>query len=108
MPVTVSIPHPSVAVAFPGSTLAEHCPGSLAVVMFAGQVIVGGVLSLTVTVCRHDPVLPAASVAVQVIVVVPTGYGAVNAALSLRCPAGVTDEQLSVAVAVPGFTEALH
>ena len=62
----------SVAVAVPGSTVAEHWPASLPVVIFAGQVIVGAVVSLTVTVCWHDAV-PELFVAVQVIVVVPAG-----------------------------------
>ena len=41
--------------------------------MLAGQLITGGVLSTTVTVCVAVAVLPAQSVAVQVTVVVPTG-----------------------------------
>jgi hypothetical protein len=54
-------------------TVAEHCPVAAVVVMFAGQVIGGPVTSLTVTVKVQEPVLPDASVAVQVTVVVPTG-----------------------------------
>ena len=42
-------------------------------VRFAGHVIVGGSVSLTVIVCVQDEWLPEESVAVQVIVVVPTG-----------------------------------
>ena len=60
------------AVAVPGLTVAEHWPGSLAVVILAGQVIVGAVVSFTVTVCWHDAV-PELLDAVQVIVVVPAG-----------------------------------
>ena len=41
--------------------------------MLAGQVIVGFCASTTVTVNVHEAVLPAASVAVAVTVVVPTG-----------------------------------
>jgi len=52
--------------------------------------------------------LPVASVAFQVMVVVPTGYGAFNACPSLRVPPVVTPAQLSVAVGVPGFTAAEH
>jgi len=52
---------------------AEHIPGSFDLVMFAGQVITGFSVSLTVTVCVHDELLPEKSVAVQVIVVVPFG-----------------------------------
>ena len=42
-------------------------------VMFDGQLIVGASVSLTVIVWVHDEWLPEVSVAVQVIVVVPTG-----------------------------------
>jgi hypothetical protein len=41
--------------------------------MSVGQEIAGGWVSLTVTVCWQVAELPAASVAVHVIVVVPTG-----------------------------------
>jgi hypothetical protein len=54
----------SVAVAFAYVTSAAHCPGSVAFTMFAAQVNVGGVLSITVTICEADAVLPKASVAV--------------------------------------------
>jgi hypothetical protein len=48
--------------------------------MFAGQVMVGFSWSATVTVLVHsEEVLPEASVALQVIVVVPFGYGALKA-----------------------------
>jgi hypothetical protein len=40
--------------------------------MFAGHVIIGGSVSLTVTVNEHVAVFPDASVAVQVTVVVPS------------------------------------
>ena len=66
-----------------------------ATLMFAGQVIVGGVVSLTVTVCVHVAVLPDESVAVHVIVVVPTGYGPAGLAVT------VVTEQLSDAVGAP-------
>jgi hypothetical protein len=50
-------------------TTAEHCPGSLLTVTFAGQVIDGACVSLTVTVNEQEgPVSE-----VQVTVVVPTG-----------------------------------
>ena len=65
-------------------------------VMFAGQVIVGFALSLTVTVKLQIAVLPDASFAVQVTVVVP--FGKVEPDGGLQLP--VTPEQLSVAVAV--------
>src|SRR5215212_1586642 len=70
--------------------------------------IVGACASLTVMVCTPLVVLFAASLAVHVIVVTPTGYGALSAWLSLRTPVTVTPGQLSAPVAVPGFTMALH
>lgn len=48
---------------------------------------------------------PAASVADQVMVVTPTGYGALSGWLSLRVPVAVrVPPQLSTAVAVPSVT----
>ena len=88
-------------------TSASHVvlPGPVEAVTFGGAVIVGFSVSLTVTVCVHDEWLPEASVAVQVIVVVPTGYGELNDWLSLRVPVTLgLLSQLSVAVAVPGLT----
>ena len=74
MPVTVGLlSQLSVAVAAPGLTFAEHTPGSVPVVMLAGQVIFGASVSFTVIVCVQDELLLDASVAVQVIVVVPFG-----------------------------------
>ena len=67
----------------------------------------GNCVSLTVMVCWQVAILFDASVAFQVMVVVPTGYGALSASESLRVPLTVT-AQLSVAVAVPGFTTAEH
>ena len=62
----------SVAVAVPKATpVAVHNPASAATLTLAGQVIVGFSVSLTVTVWVQVWVLPAASVAVQVTVVVP-------------------------------------
>jgi hypothetical protein len=73
VPLTVTTEQLSVAVGVPGSMFAEHAPGSVDLVIFAGQVIVGSSLSVTVTVCVHDDWLFASSVAVQVMVVVPAG-----------------------------------
>src|SRR5947209_194431 len=68
-------------------------------VRFAGQVIVGVVRSLTVIVWVAEPELPAGSVAVQVITVVPAGYGSVSGFPSLRAPTGVrVPAQVSTAV----------
>src|SRR3712207_3922748 len=76
--------------------------------MFAGQVMTGASPSLTATVWVQVAAFPELSVAVQVIVVVPTGWGSFSGLPSLRAPPTVTPEQLSVAVAVPGFTVAAH
>ncbi len=72
--------HESVAVATPNSSSisAEHVP--VVVLTSAGIVSTGGVVSplaVIVMVCVHDA-LPIALVAVQVIVVTPTGYGSVR------------------------------
>src|SRR5450756_615092 len=55
----------------------------------------GASMSSTVIVCVTEVVFPAASVAVQVIVVTPTGYGASIAAPSLRTLETFTPWQLS-------------
>ena len=65
--------HASVAVGVAYSTVGLQTPTGGLTTMFAGQVIAGAVVSLTVTVNVHEPVLPAASVAVHVTVVVPSG-----------------------------------
>ena len=67
------------------------------------SVIVGGVLSITVMACVAVDVLPAPSVAVQVMVVVPTGNVFPDGERVM-----VTVPQLSVAVAVPGSTTVSH
>ena len=67
------LPQLSVAVAVPESKVAEHAPGSVPCVTFAGQVITGFSVSFTVTVCVQDELLLEPSVAVQVMVVVPFG-----------------------------------
>jgi hypothetical protein len=54
-------------------TIALHCPGALLAVISAGQVTAGASVSLTVTLNVHEAVFPAASVAVAVTKVVPTG-----------------------------------
>src|SRR5437773_11801733 len=70
-----------------------------------GQTNTGGSLSITVIVCWQVFELPQASVAVQVMVVTPFGYGSLNGLLSLRVPTMVGWlSQLSVAVAVPTTT----
>ena len=54
-------------------TTVEHEPGSALRVMLSGQVTTGGVASITVTVKVPVRVLPTASVAVLVTIVVPSG-----------------------------------
>jgi hypothetical protein len=91
----------SVAVALKFTT-APHEFASLFTVMFEGQVITGASLSTTVTVNEHVVTLPAASVAVEVTVVVP--------GLNVEPEAGTevtVAEQLSVAVVLK-FTTAPH
>jgi hypothetical protein len=54
-------------------TLLVQAPGGALTVMFAGQVITGGVVSLTVTVKVHWLLFPLRSRAMLVTVVVPSG-----------------------------------
>ena len=93
----------SVAVAMPGLPVKLQTPSSALRAIFAGQVITGASLSVTVTVCVALAVLPLTSVTFQVIVVVPTGYTADRGCESLRTPVGEPTPQLSVAVA-PALT----
>jgi hypothetical protein len=53
--------------------IALQSPESFTLLMFAGQVIVGNWVSLTVTVKPQVPVLPLASVTLKTFVVVPIG-----------------------------------
>ena len=67
----------SAAVGAVQDTVALQEPAVLPVVMFAGiPAMVGAVLSTTVMICVAVAVLPAASVAVQVTVVLPSGKAA--------------------------------
>src|SRR5438477_11840304 len=67
---------------------------------------------LTVTCCTHVAMLLQASVAFQVMLVLPCGYGAVSGWLSLRVPVTTgAGAQLSVAAGATAFTvvaEAVH
>src|SRR5689334_22262709 len=76
--------------------------------MSAGQWIWSAAVTATFTNCLHEAELPAASVAVHVRVVVPTGYGSVNAFPSPRWPITMTPGQLSVATAGVTGTMAEH
>src|SRR6185436_7632879 len=84
----------------PSATVTAHATAEAPVftVRFAGALKTGFSWSSTVTVCVAVFVLPCASVAVQVIVVVPTGNNAANNAASLRTPTSVTPGQVSEAV----------
>jgi hypothetical protein len=65
VPLTLGLPQLSVAVAVPGLMFAEQVPESVLLVIFAGQLMAGASLSLTVIVWSHEELLPALSVAVQ-------------------------------------------
>jgi hypothetical protein len=71
--VTVGVPQLSVAVGVVIVTTAEHWPGSLFTEIDGGQVTDGLPVSGTVTVKLQLAVLPAASMTVNVLVVVPPG-----------------------------------
>jgi hypothetical protein len=93
LPTTETAPGQlSVAVATPGSTAVAQgvAPAPVSVITFDGHVMIGGVVSVTITVCVQFAMLPAASVAVQVIIVTPTGYGSVSRRPSLRLPTMLT------------------
>src|SRR5687767_1398785 len=71
-------------------------------------VMVGGSTSLTTMDWLHESELLPPSVAVQAMVVMPTGYGAVSGSASLRRPAIVTGQPSAWTVGSPGFTTAEH
>jgi hypothetical protein len=87
----------SVAVGVVYVTTAEHCPAAVGRTMFAGQLMVGAVVSFTVTVNVQVAVLFAASVAVHVTVVVP--FWNVDPDAGVQTTVGVPP-QVSVAVGV--------
>ena len=68
----------------PYVTTAEHIPGVLFAVTFAGHVIAGACVSLTVTVKVHI----ATDVSEQVTVVVPTGKKLPDAGVQVTVPHG--------------------
>src|SRR5207249_1613493 len=107
--VTPGTPQLSLVVGAPRLTpLAEHLPESVFTVTVAGPVIAGFSVSLTVTVKLVVAALPAASVALQSTVVVPTGKvcgEVIVVAPTLQTTVGVP--QLSVALAEK-LTEAEH
>src|SRR5512140_2656468 len=96
VPVRLAIPQLSDAAAPSEAMPAEQAPGSVSRAIFA-TVIEGGVSSATEIVCVAVALFPLGSIAVYVIVVVPTGN---------RFPAGTpvrstVTPQLSLACAVP-------
>src|ERR1051326_9065614 len=97
--VTVTGPQLSATVGAPRATLvAPHRPGEAITVTSAGQLMLGGWVSLTITVCGQVMLLPELSVTVQITVLVPTGKSA--GALLVR----LTGPQLSDTVGVPRAT----
>ena len=83
--LTVTAEQRSLAVGVGNSTTAEHWPASVVLVIFAGQVIEGGWLSLTVIVKLHDTLL-LPLVAVQVTVVTPAGKNEPDGGLHVAVP----------------------
>jgi hypothetical protein len=77
-------------------TIWLHWPAAVLVTILAGQVTTGAIVSLTATVKLQLAVLPDASVAMQVTVLVPLANVLPFVGLQLT----VTPEQLSVAVGV--------
>jgi hypothetical protein len=71
--VTVATLQLSAVTGLPKTTLVAVLPLLAVTVTFAGQVIVGAVASLTVTLCAHVAVFPLPSVTVQMTTVVPSG-----------------------------------
>src|SRR5690606_4825260 len=69
---TVSIPQLSMAMGMGKLTVAKQSPASVFAVMFAGQAIVGAMLSSTVTIVVQVETLPFTSVTVKVTVFGPT------------------------------------
>src|SRR6516225_73855 len=98
--VIVTGPQLSDAVGVPSATLvAPHRPGEATIVTSAGQEIVGGSVSLTITVCGQLRLLPALSVTVQITMLVPTGKLTGASLVTVNVP-----PQLSATVGVPRTT----
>jgi hypothetical protein len=90
----------SVAVGEANITVASHSPALFETVIFGGQIMTGNSVSFTVTVNEQVDIFPAASVAVELTVVVPLGKKLPGAWLVTN---DIT-EQLSVAVGVANVT----
>ena len=96
--IQLGVPTPeqlSVAVAFAYVTTCEQTPVVVVMEMFAGQLRLGGVVSLMVTVNEQLAGLPAASLTEQLTVVVPFGKAEPDGGLHFGV---VTSVQLSLAV----------
>jgi len=97
--VTKAIVQLSVAIGVPILTPVAMHPLLVTALTFDGQLtIIGGTLSVTITVCAHVAELPAASFTVQMTVVEPNGK-ATGALLVI-----LATEQLSAVVGVPKAT----
>src|SRR5262249_10148402 len=95
----VTGPQLSATVGVPKAILvAPHRPAEAITVTSAGQAMVGGCVSLTITVCGQVMLLPWLSVAVQMTVLVPTGKS--EGASFVR----VTGPQLSDTIGAPSAT----
>jgi len=71
--ITLADPQSSVAEGVAKLTTAVHFPASVCFSMPAGQLITGGLESVTVTTKEHEALFPEESEALQVTVVLPTG-----------------------------------
>jgi hypothetical protein len=90
--VMVTFPQLSVAVAVPRTTCSVE-----QISMSDGHAITGASLSVTVTVIEQVEVFPQASEAVQLTVVVPTGYNPEAFAVPFILLVNVTELQVSIA-----------
>ena len=96
----------SVAVASAKVTTAVHAPAAAGSVTDAGQAITGACVSVTTTAKEQVALLPAASVARKVTLVVPSGK--VEPEASPRLTIAGDAVQLSVAVAFGKVATAVH
>src|SRR5882762_5757189 len=80
----------------PAPATASHPPPALRFMSASGHWIVGASADVTITRCVQDAVRPLESEAVQVMIVVPTGYGSFNSRLQ-GCP-GAGWQSLSLRV----------
>ena len=105
---TESTPQLSPTVGAGTTTAAVQTPALATNVMFAGHAIVGSSLSFTMMVCVHVAMLPAMSVTVHVMVVVPTGYTPLALFVPLMEFTTLATEQLSFVTGVGIVTNAWH